>query len=179
MTQAISRWVPSSTVTTHTGQPVPSDWIFFTAPPMEIGAVYTAFSGWLGGSSYNAMDRPTNDDPYHFALAAETAWSKYMLDAVNQELKRTGSYRFNLKGSNYVMTGPGFIDLSIGGQKVRCMVDEIAKVELIQGVVSVRRKDAEDGLLGIGSTGTFKFNYSDLANGRVFMMLLDQLVGIS
>ena len=45
-----------------------------------------------------------------------------------------------------------------------------------QGVLTVRRKDAKDGFLGIGSQGIFKFTYSELANGRVFLMLLDQLV---
>lgn len=311
MTQAMSRWVPSATVVSHAGDPVPPDSIFFTAPPPEIGEVFTAYSGWqgnkragrgtasiivivliavlgaviggvvlaaftngnpaamaagglLGGSGFgylmyrseakknsvsytaskgiaryiydedaterekgavflfgNAVELrtgqtrhytngiytgtdyffnwtgpdgrqvfrlggrytaekslPKSDDPFHFARAAETAWSRYLLQFVNSELERSGAFRFNLRGNNCVVAGPGFLDLYMNGQQIRCPVDEIANVDMNQGVITVRRTDAKSGFLGIGSTGIFRFTYSELANGRVFMMLLDQLVGI-
>ena len=48
MTQAISRWVPSSTVVSSTGEAVPGNSVFFTAPPPDIGEVYSAHSAWRG-----------------------------------------------------------------------------------------------------------------------------------
>lgn len=310
MTQMISRWTPPSDVVDHTGDPIPSDAIFFTPPPAQIGEIYTAHSGWVGskkpgsgagsialiivlalvgaivggfllfgissgqvaglavgaliggglsgyltyrsesrkncntytgaqgiaryiysedavkreqgdifsfanavelrtsqtrrytngiysGTSYSfgwtgrdgkpvyklagsyssEKGTPHPNDPYYYARAAEFAWSSYMLKFVQAELDRSGAFRFNLRGNNCVVAGQGYLDLYMNGQQIRCATNEIAKVEMYQGVITVRRKDAKDGFLGIGSTGIFKFTYAELANGRVFLMLLEKLVG--
>jgi hypothetical protein len=312
MTSAFSRWTPSPGVVTHAGEPVPSNFNFFVAPPLEIGEIYTAYSPWqgdktgqigagsiikiflyslvgvaigaglfgafsgenpvaliagalLGGGSFayllyqgaaqettvtytgargiasyrynsdsakrekgnvllfaNAVElrvsqtrnyrngmytgtsysfvwagsdgkqvytlggtyvsetgQPKDGDPFHHARAAETAWSRYLLQFVNAELERTGAFKFNLRGKDFIVARPGLLELHLDGQHVNCTVDEIAKVVMHNGFVTVRRKDAKSGFLGFVSAGVFCFNYSELANGRVFMMLLDQLVGIS
>jgi hypothetical protein len=132
----------------------------------------------LGGRYSSQKGTPKPHDPFYYARAAELAWSRYLLQFVNAELERSGAFRFNLRGNNCVVAGPGFLDLYMGGQQIRCPVDEIDKMEMNQGVITVRRKDAKSGFLGIGSTGIFRFTYSELANGRVFLMLLDQLVGV-
>src|SRR5262249_29708968 len=106
---------------------------------------------WLGGTYNNEKGLPGSDDPYHYGRAAEVAWSKHLLQFVTDELNRSGAFRFNLKGNNCVVAGPGYLELYMNGQQVRCMVDEIAKMEMNQGVMTVRRKDAKDGFLGIGS----------------------------
>ena len=132
----------------------------------------------LAGRYSSEKGTPGPNDPFQYARAAETAWSRYLLQFVSAELERSGAFRFNLRGNNCVVAGPGFLDLYMNGQQIRCPVDEIANVDMNQGVITVRRKDAKDGFLGIGSTGIFRFTYGELANGRVFLMLLDKLVGV-
>src|SRR5207247_2159555 len=99
---------------------------------------------WLSGSHRSEQGTPPADDPYYYASAAETAWSRYLLQIVNSELQRSGEFRFNLGRDNYVVVGRGFLCLSMKGQEVRCEVGEIAKVEMNKGVITVRRKDAKD-----------------------------------
>ena len=48
MTQMLSRWSPGPDVVDHTGDPIPSEAVFFTPPPVQIGEIYTAHTGWVG-----------------------------------------------------------------------------------------------------------------------------------
>jgi hypothetical protein len=74
--------------------------------------------------------------------------------------------------------GDGFIDLCFKGQTARCRTQEIARVTVKQGVITLRRTDAKSGFFGIGSSGIFSFDYAGLGNARLFCFLLDHLVGV-
>ena len=54
--------------------------------------------------------------------------------------------------------------------------DDIAEVRIDQGWVQVRRTDAREGWFS--SSGIFKFPYGSLANAHLFLILMDQLVGV-
>ena len=44
--------------------------------------------------------------------------------------------------------------------------------------MTLRRTDARSGFFGIGAQGIFTFSYSDIGNARLFLILLDYLVGV-
>ena len=130
----------------------------------------------LSSSYRSEKGTPDRHDPFYYARAAEISWSRFLLQFVNEELNRSGAFRFNLRGNNCVVAGQGYLDLYMNGQQIRCLTQDIANVDMKQGVLTIRRKDATSGFLGIGAKGVFSFTYSELANGRVFLMLLEQLV---
>lgn len=130
----------------------------------------------LNGTYNSEKGTPKPGHAFYYARAAEIAWSRYLLAFVNAELERSGAFRFNLNGNNCVVAGPGYLDLYMNGQQIRCAVDEIAGMSIHQGQITITRKDSKSGFLGIGSQGIFRFQYAQLANARVFQLLIEQLV---
>ena len=83
-----------------------------------------------------------------------------------------------LTGEDYLIIAPGQIELRTKGQTTTCSVPEIDRFEITKGVVTLRRKDAASGLLGIGARGTFTFEYKQLANAKLCVAFLDRLFGV-
>lgn len=132
----------------------------------------------LTGSYYSSDGKPDKESPYYYALGAEGAWSAFAFERAKAELANHGVVRFNLPYGNYLVIGDGFIDLCFKGQTAHCPTHEIDRVTIKQGVITLRRTDAKSGFFGIGSSGIFTFDYAGLANARVFLFLLDHLVGV-
>ncbi len=119
---------------------------------------------------------PPHKDPYHYALAAEMAWTFYLLNQIQPQLQTSGSIFFGLGGRDWVRLAEQKMILFYKGETVECEADEIAHVSIEQGMFEVRRKDAKKGWFS--STGIFKFPYGNLANAQLFLFLLDKLVGV-
>jgi hypothetical protein len=115
--------------------------------------------------------------PYIFLRAAESAWSHYLIHTrLEDELRRTGAIRFDIKGSDWVSIGPGFAELCFGGQIARCDAEDIGAVSLREGVFTIKRKDAKIGWFS--RTGVFSFEYRQMPNATVFYMLVGRLLGV-
>jgi hypothetical protein len=119
---------------------------------------------------------PPAGEPYRYALAAEAAWSNYLLAQVRTRLLMSETVPFSLGGSDWVRLGQRQLILCLKGQTIECDVEDIAEMRLHQGWFEVRRKDAQRGWFS--STGVFKFPYAHLANAQLFLFLLDQLLGL-
>jgi hypothetical protein len=130
----------------------------------------------LSGQHHSEAGTPPAKDAYHFATAAEQAWTLYMLGQVQAQLKMSGTIFFGLGGKNWVKLGERFISVHMSGVTTECDADDIAEVRIDQGWVQVRRRDAREGWFS--SSGIFKFPYGSLANAQLFLILMDRLVGV-
>jgi hypothetical protein len=130
----------------------------------------------ITGTHRSEQGTPPAKDAYHFATAAERAWTFYLLDQVMTQLKMSGTVFFGLGGKNWVKLSERHITLHFNGETTECDADEMAEVRIDQGQVQVRRKDAREGWFS--STGVFKFPYGSLANAHLFLILMDKLVEV-
>ncbi len=130
----------------------------------------------IGGQHRSEAGTPPAKDQYHFATAAERAWTIYLLGQVSAQLKMASTIFFGLGGKNWVKLGERFISLHMNGVTTECDADEIAEVRIFQGMVEVRRKDAQKGWFS--STGIFKFPYGSLGNAQLFLILMDKVVEV-
>lgn len=111
---------------------------------------------------------------YRFTTASEDAWSVFALERAKAELNRDGVVRFNAKDNNALILGNGFLEIHQRGETVRLNADELARVSVEQGVVTIAHKDAKRSLFG--SQGFYRFDYYDIANAKLFLGLLNALV---
>lgn len=130
----------------------------------------------LNGTYQGEKALPKSTDPFHFANAAEMAWSLFLLKQVPLQLNTKGAIYFSLGGSDWVSVAPGRLELSVRGQNTSCETDDVASVSINQGVFTVKRKDAKEGWFT--SKGVFRFNYASLANAQLFLFVLERLTGI-
>lgn len=112
-------------------------------------------------------------DAVHLAFAAEIAWSNFFLDRALQAMEKCGYMQFNIKGEDCVRVAPGFIEIQMRGETMRCGVDEIEKISLKEGSFFIRHKDAK----WHSAAGKFWFAYGSIANAKVFLLALEKLMG--
>jgi hypothetical protein len=130
----------------------------------------------ISGQHGSEAGTPPAKDAYHFATAAEKSWTIYLVGQVQAQLKMSGTVFFGLGGRNWVKLGERYISVHMSGVTTECDADDIAEVRIDQGWVQVRRVDAREGWFS--STGIFKFPYGSLANAHLFLILMDNLVGV-
>jgi hypothetical protein len=116
---------------------------------------------------------PKQGDPWHFARAAEIAWSDHLLGSLQARLAAEGSIPFRVDNNRWVRVGPGFLEFHFGETPVRVTREEIAGVSLGSGEFSFKHKDAK----WYSSAGKFKFKYGTMANAQLFLVALDRLMG--
>ncbi len=130
----------------------------------------------IAGTYKSQQGNPAASDTYHFAAAAELAWSNYMLGQIRPQLISGGTIFFGLGGGDWVRLGEGQMVFCFKGETTHCDVEDIAEVRIQQGWFEVRRKDAVKGWFS--SSGIFKFPYGGLGNAQLFLFLMDRHVGI-
>jgi hypothetical protein len=123
-------------------------------------------------SSKGTPKSPAN--PFYFARSAEIAWSNYLLDQVQAQLKQYGFIHFNIKAGQYVRVGPGWLEFSLKNDVARIAKADIKTCRLASGVFHIAHRDAG----WFSRQGKFSFNYASMANARVFLLALDKLVGL-
>jgi hypothetical protein len=68
------------------------------------------------------------------------------------------------------------VSLVSGDRVERWDAVEIGRVLVSDGVVRIKRHDAEEGWFS--STGVFKCNFNDLPNAQLFFHLMEKVVGV-
>lgn len=130
----------------------------------------------IDGSHKSEKGTPPDSDLFHYARAAEIAWSNYLLKDAQRQITTRGEVRFRLGGKNWVAVSEECLRLSLSGKVVECDVEEIRSVTIRDGMFAVRRTDAREGWFT--TSGVFKFKYDELANAQLFMFVLVKLAGI-
>jgi hypothetical protein len=130
----------------------------------------------IAGQHRSKQGNPPSTDAFHFARAAEFAWTYYLLGEVHQRLGLGGSVAFNLKGGHWVRLAPSGISFCVGGEPEEWDAADIAAAHLEQGMVRIKRNDAREGWFS--SSGVLKFPFDSLANAQLFFHLLQKLVGV-
>jgi hypothetical protein len=115
---------------------------------------------------------------YHFALAAERAWNQFFLPHLQAQLQREGSVPFKLASQNdqrIIRVGYGYIDfINFDAQPVRVTRQEIASFSLAGGEFQFKHVDAR----WYSSAGKYKFRYTSMPNAQLFLMFLENLMGM-
>jgi hypothetical protein len=124
----------------------------------------------IRGKVASASGDPPPDDPYHYALAAERAWTRYLLERVPGQLERDGAVTFPLRAGRSVRLGWGTVTAHLGGPPVELAAREIERAEVVHGAVRILRAGAPEGAI--------EFPLPELANARLFFHLLGELVGV-
>ena len=126
----------------------------------------------LSGRHQGKNGLPKPADPFHFANATEIAWSTFLLNRADAELAEHGALRFNVGSKKAVVVGPGFIEFHFGGRTDRCEAGDIKSIALSQGQFSIQHRDAK----WYSSKGKFSFAYGNMANARLFLLVLDRFL---
>ncbi len=126
----------------------------------------------LSGKHQGKDGTPKQGDPYHFANATEIAWSTFLLNRADAELAEHGSLRFNIDKKKAVIVGPGFIEFHFGGRVDRCEAGDIKSINLSQGQFAIHHRDAK----WYSSKGKFAFPYGNMANARLFLLVLERFL---
>jgi hypothetical protein len=131
----------------------------------------------IGGSHSSEANTPPSKDPYHWARAAELAWTWYLLDQSYRQLQLSGSVLFHLPGGRWIRLGERRLAHNLNGTEETWDADDIGLVTIKQGIVSIKRKGAREGWFS--SEGVLKFNFDQLGNAQLFFHLLEKVVGVS
>ena len=130
----------------------------------------------ITGSHKSEAGTPPPTDHYQFGRAAELAWTMYLLDQAQREVQLSGGVKFQLGKSNWIRVGPGKLTFLLRGAEEEWEAQEVGGVIVDNGVVKIKRTDAQEGWFS--STGVIKFPFDTLANAQLFFHLLDKLVGV-
>jgi hypothetical protein len=130
----------------------------------------------VSGTYQSKEGNPHSADAYHYANAGEIAWSLYLLHQSLATVNASGSIYFGLTGGDWIRLGQGYMKMHFRGQQEDCTRNEISHMSLQQGTVVIKRIDAKEGWFS--SKGVYKFPYSSLSNARLFLLLMEKLVGV-
>ncbi|NJK30058.1 MAG: hypothetical protein HC940_07845 [Acaryochloris sp. SU_5_25] len=130
----------------------------------------------LEGAHRSEKGNPPPENLWHFADAAEGAWSVHLLQLVDQQLDQLGYVEFPIKSSlNAVRIGSGFMEFEEkNGTRQRVDVADMKDIRLGSGVFQFKHK----GTTWWSGKGKYSFAYSNLPNARLFLICLDRLTGI-
>jgi hypothetical protein len=127
----------------------------------------------ITGSHRSKDDNPPAGDLYNFGRAAEFAWSVFLYQDADRQIRERGEYEFGLTGSDFVRMGKGWVEFNLRGQTYHCSKDELATYSLANGQLTIKRADAKEGWFS--SKGVFKFPYREIGNARLFLILFEKL----
>lgn len=130
----------------------------------------------LAGRFSSKDGTPAFSDPYYFAVAAESAWSLYLFRNIDHVSTSEKLLFFGLTAGNYIQLGQGLFILTQGGKTVELRSEQIEKMTIGDGVISVWEVGGKEGWFV--NSGIHQFLYAELGNARFFMFALEKLLGI-
>ena len=137
--------------------------------------VWTDNSGKIKFEISGSYKNPKSDDRFFFGDAAERAWNDCFLEIAQSELNVKNHIKFNLKNRDWIRVGNGFIEFCKSNIIERWNSYDIDGIGLNNGEFTFKRKGAKEGWFK--SIGVFKFSYKDIANTKVFLIVLEKLLG--
>ena len=129
----------------------------------------------VAGKHNSKAGTPKPGDAYHFARAAEVAWSNHFLDRCQAELARQKFIQFRVNGADYVRVGHGVMEFHFGSRTERIAADQVATTRLKDGAFHIAARDAK----WFSRAGKFGFPYAKMANARVFILAAQRVGGLT
>jgi hypothetical protein len=133
----------------------------------------------IKGNHGSQEGNPASTDTFHFALAAEDAWTNYLLRDARQRLADDRTVRFCLKNKDrWVGIRRGAITFCFGKEEETWTAKELGSVRYKKDVVSFHVPGVK-GPLALDSGHEGKFTASNLANVRLFLALVAEELGLA
>jgi hypothetical protein len=130
----------------------------------------------LTGRYRSEAGTPKVSDPFYFALAAEAAWSQYLLKNIDRLTDEDNLVFFALTRGNYVQLGEGVFILKQGNNTIELEADDIEQITVDNGIISIREVGGKQGWFA--NKGVHQFAYQDLGNAQFFSFAMDKMLGI-
>ena len=131
----------------------------------------------INGTHNSQNNTPPPTHYFHFARAAEFAWTVYLLDDVDRQMQLSGSIPFQLTNGQWIRLGKGFLTLGLSEQPVELDAADVGAVQVQKGVVRIKRVDAEEGWFS--SRGVYKFDFAQPGQRPALLSTsLNKLVGV-
>lgn len=130
----------------------------------------------LSGRYKSEAGTPKVSDPYYFALAAEAAWSQYLLKNIDRLTDDDDMVFFALTRGNYIQIGKDLFILKLGKDTIELEADDIEQVMVENGIVYIKEVGGKQGWFS--NTGVHQFAYQDLGNAQFFSFAMDKMLGI-
>ncbi len=130
----------------------------------------------ISGSHRGENNAPADQDIWHFADMGESAWTRHLLEMIDDKLARDGYIEFPLTTNlQAVRVGNGFLEFvsrKDGAQRV--MRSEMQDITLGSGTFQFKHQDSR----WWSGKGKFSFEYGNIPNARIFMICLKELADI-
>jgi predicted Zn finger-like uncharacterized protein len=164
-------------------------WTGVTVHLMNGGYWYTSFSSiWyddrgkplfsLLGRHHSEKGDPPAENKYHFAQAAEHAWTRWLLPDALRQLEDPGYVQFRLwrlLGDEWIRLDRKTITIKVKGGPVRFPARNIEEVRLKKGVLTIRPSRVSAAVAH--AKDEYRFDFADVANRQLFLHLLRELYG--
>ena len=130
----------------------------------------------LEGEYHNLADRPPDENLWHFARAAELAWSNYLWPAINDQFTQSGYVEFPISGNpRGVRVGQEYLEFILkNGSTQRADVADMQETNLEYGRFHFVHRDAK-----WWGKGQYLFDYRNIPNAQLFLICLAKFAGIS
>ncbi len=130
----------------------------------------------VSGTHRSENNAPKQQDIWHFADMGESAWTRHLLESIDDQLARDGYVEFPLTGNlQAVRVGDGFLEFVSRKDDVqRVMRSEMQDITLGSGMFQFKHQDSR----WWSGKGKFSFEYANIPNARVFMICLKELADI-
>jgi hypothetical protein len=130
----------------------------------------------VSGTYRSENNAPKQQDIWHFADMGESAWTRHLLETIDDQLARDGYIEFPLTGNlQAVRVGNGFLEFVNRKNEVqRVMRSEMQDITLGSGTFQFKHQDSN----WWSGKGKFSFEYGNIPNARIFMICLKELTDI-
>ena len=130
----------------------------------------------IKGTHRGEKKAPKQQDIWHFADMGESAWTRHLLESIDDQLARDGYIEFPLTGNlEAVRIGNGFLEFVSSKNDVqRVMRSEMQNITLGSGIFQFKHQDSR----WWSGKGKFSFEYGNIPNARIFMICLKELADI-
>jgi hypothetical protein len=129
----------------------------------------------IAGTYKAVPGKLVSSDSYHFATAAEVAWSNYLLRQIWPQFLAGEMIFFCLGGGDWLRIDEHQMVVCLQGDSTHYDMEEISEVRTEQGWFEIRRKDWDGDST---SSVIFKVPYGNLSNAQLLLFLLDRHFGI-
>jgi hypothetical protein len=127
--------------------------------------------------SGNLVSWPPVQSRYHLGTEAEQSWSRYLVAKVLPAIRDGQPYTFKLKARDGICCAKDALELIRKGRVLQLRPEELSQVTMQDGKIFLQEPGASVGWLS--STGVHYISSANLANARAFLLLVEELYGVT